>query len=82
MMQPLASYCTLKAPRHDLLLSLLQVRLVLEFCDKGCLRDALDDGVFTLAPGVVNYLAILDTAADVAKAMLHLHSLNVLHSDL
>jgi hypothetical protein len=34
------------------------------------------------APGGVNYLAILDTAADVAKAMLHLHSLNVLHSDL
>jgi hypothetical protein len=32
--------------------------------------------------GGINYLAILDTAADVAKAMLHLHSLNVLHSDL
>lgn len=32
--------------------------------------------------GTLNYLAILDTAADVAKAMLHLHSLNVLHSDL
>jgi hypothetical protein len=30
----------------------------------------------------VNYAAILDTAADVAKAMLHLHSRNVLHSDL
>lgn len=34
------------------------------------------------AGGGVNYLAVLDTAADVAKAMLHLHSLNVLHSDL
>lgn len=32
--------------------------------------------------GTINYLAILDTAGDVAKAMLHLHSLNVLHSDL
>lgn len=32
--------------------------------------------------GGINYLGILDTAADVAKAMLHLHSLNVLHSDL
>jgi hypothetical protein len=32
--------------------------------------------------GGLNYLAILDTAADVAKAMLHLHSVNVLHSDL
>jgi len=34
------------------------------------------------ADGVINYLAILETAADVAKAMVHLHSLNVLHSDL
>lgn len=34
------------------------------------------------AVGGVNYLAILETAADIAKAMLHLHSLNVLHSDL
>lgn len=34
------------------------------------------------ATGGLNYLAVLDTAADVAKAMLHLHSLNVLHSDL
>ena len=25
-----------------------QVRLVLEYCDKGCLRDALDDGIFLL----------------------------------
>jgi serine/threonine protein kinase len=30
----------------------------------------------------INYRAILDTALDVAKAMLHLHSLNVLHADL
>lgn len=60
----------------------MQVSLVLEFCDKGCLRDALDDGVFQIGPGLVNYLAILDTAADVAKAMLHLHLMNVLHSDL
>lgn len=59
-----------------------EVRLVLEFCDKGCLRDALDAGVFLLPDGGINYLAILDTAADVAKAMLHLHSVNVLHSDL
>jgi serine/threonine protein kinase len=55
---------------------------VLEFCDKGCLREALDSGAFLLAGGGVNYAAVLDTAADVAKAMLHLHSLNVLHSDL
>jgi hypothetical protein len=26
-----------------------QVRLVLEYCDKGCLREALDSGAFLLA---------------------------------
>lgn len=26
----------------------VQVRLVLEYCDKGCLRAALDDGVFVM----------------------------------
>lgn len=49
-----------------------QVNLVLEFCDWGCLRDALDAGAF-FSGGSLNYAAILDTAADVAKAMLHLH---------
>lgn len=50
----------------------LQVNLVLEYCDWGCLRDALDAGAF-FSGGSLNYAAILDTAADVAKAMLHLH---------
>ncbi|WIA08278.1 hypothetical protein OEZ85_007721 [Tetradesmus obliquus] len=59
-----------------------EVRLVLEYCDKGCLRDALDSALFRLGADAINYLAVLDTAADVAKAMLHLHSCNVLHSDL
>lgn len=45
---------------------------MLEFCDWGCLRDALDAGAF-FSSGSLNYAAILDTAADVAKAMLHLH---------
>lgn len=45
---------------------------MLEFCDWGCLRDALDAGAF-FSGGSLNYAAILDTAADVAKAMLHLH---------
>ena len=59
----------------------MQVRLVLEFCDKGTLRGALDQGVYLGTSGL-NYRAILDTAADVAKAMLHLHLNNVLHGDL
>ncbi|GLC33042.1 hypothetical protein PLESTB_000377300 [Pleodorina starrii] len=58
-----------------------EVRLVLEFCDRGCLRDALDGNAFLTATGV-NYAGVLDTAADIAKAMLHLHLADVLHGDL
>ncbi|KAJ9511825.1 hypothetical protein QJQ45_004378 [Haematococcus lacustris] len=58
-----------------------EVRLVLEYCDKGSLREALDQGAF-MGPSGLKYRAVLDTALDVAKAMLHLHSLNVLHADL
>lgn len=60
---------------------MVQIQLVLEFCDRGCLRDVLDAGVLFGAGGL-NYHAILDTAADVAKAMLHLHLNDVLHGDL
>ena len=35
-----------------------QVRLVLEYCDEGCLRDALDQGAFMMTSGL-NYKAIL-----------------------
>ncbi|KAG2500644.1 hypothetical protein HYH03_001411 [Edaphochlamys debaryana] len=58
-----------------------EVRLVLEFCDKGSLKDALDQHAFMQA-GVLNMPAILDTAADIAKAMVHMHAASVLHSDL
>ncbi|PNH00101.1 hypothetical protein TSOC_014093, partial [Tetrabaena socialis] len=58
-----------------------EVRLVLEYCDKGCLRDALDGDAFLSAEGV-NYRGVLDTAADIAKAMLHLHLVDLLHGDL
>ena len=30
----------------------------------------------------LNYAAILDTALDIAKAMLHLHAADILHGDL
>mmetsp|Transcript_4672 Transcript_4672/g.14117 ORF Transcript_4672/g.14117 Transcript_4672/m.14117 type:complete len:888 (-) Transcript_4672:1869-4532(-) len=64
------------APVHS-----FEVRLVLEFCDRGCLRDALDAAAF-YGPQGLKYKAILDTALDVAKAMTHLHAMNVLHADL
>ncbi|GIL79160.1 hypothetical protein Vretimale_16703 [Volvox reticuliferus] len=58
-----------------------EVRLVLEYCDKGSLKDALDQHVF-MQGGTFNLGAVLETAADVAKAMVHMHAANVLHSDL
>ncbi|PNH07789.1 hypothetical protein TSOC_005724 [Tetrabaena socialis] len=56
-----------------------EVRLVLEFCDKGSLKDALDQQAF-LQGGAFNLCAMLETAGDVAKAMVHMHAANVLHS--
>lgn len=58
------------------------MRLLCEYCDKGSLRDALDLGAFLLENGSVNYPAVLDTAIEIATAVLHLHHRNVLHSDL
>ena len=69
--------------RHHHHVHSFAVSLVIEFCDLGCLRDALDAGAFFTTPGnALNYAAILETAADVAKAMLHLHARHVVHSDL
>ncbi|GAX78317.1 hypothetical protein CEUSTIGMA_g5759.t1 [Chlamydomonas eustigma] len=62
--------------------SAFEIQLVLELCDRGSLRDALHKGAFRLPDRAVNYLAVLDTAADIARGMAHLHSSNILHSDL
>ena len=58
-----------------------EVRLILEFCDKGSLVEALEQGSFLLSNGLC-LPAIYETAADIAKAMVHTHSLGILHSDL
>ena len=34
------------------------------------------------AAHAVKYAVVLETATDVAKGMLHLHSMNVVHGDL
>ena len=61
-----------------------QVRLLLEFMDLGTLREALDRHVFFYKPPYqgLDYCSVLDTAADIAKGLLHLHSLNIIHGDL
>ncbi|KAF5837643.1 kinase-like domain-containing protein [Dunaliella salina] len=58
-----------------------EVQLILEYCDRSSLRDALDAGMFMTSNGM-NYAAQLDCAMEVARAMLYLHCNNVLHLDL
>ena len=81
------------------------MQLVLEFCDRGDLRDALEAGAFRLhsrspldpaattasiphpvadadATGPIDYLSVLETAADIARGMAHLHACNIVHLDL
>lgn len=42
----------------------------------------MSQSAFFTDGGSLNYRAVLEIAADVAKGMLHLHSLNIIHSDL
>ncbi len=56
---------------------------MLELCDRGSLRDTLNKGSFKLAgSGLPDMAKVLETALDVARAMVHLHSENIVHSDL
>ena len=59
-----------------------QVKIVLEWCDCGSLRDALLQGAFQTPSSTVNYPAVLETAIDIASGMMHLHASSILHSDL
>ena len=63
-----------------------EVMIVMELCDCGSLRDMLDREVSALRPagagGAADYSAVLATAADIAKGMAQLHSLNIVHSDV
>lgn len=61
--------------------------LLLELCDKGSLRDAMDRGAFRPvrlgeATTWVDVAAIMATAKEVAAGMAYLHSDDILHGDL
>lgn len=60
----------------------VQLRLVLEMADLGNLKDFLRRGGFALPDGRRDMAAITATALDVARAMLHLHTESIIHSDL
>ncbi|KAJ9517261.1 hypothetical protein QJQ45_009127 [Haematococcus lacustris] len=78
--QPNASSLTDSASKGAI--TSYEVKLVLELCDSGSLRDALEQGAFILPDATLNYAAVLDTAADLAKACIHMHRHGVLHSDI
>ena len=60
-----------------------ELQLVLEYCDRGSLGTLLKDyGGFRDEEGQLDYAAVLETAADIAKGMIHLHKNNICHNDL
>lgn len=55
--------------------------LLMEFCDRGSLQDAVDRG-WLACNGEMNYLAVTTTALEIASAMQYLHAVGILHGDL
>jgi serine/threonine protein kinase len=60
----------------------VQVRLVLELCDLGTLQEFLVKGGFKRPTGQYDMAGLIATMQDVARAMHHLHSENIIHGDL
>jgi serine/threonine protein kinase len=58
------------------------VRLVLEYCDVGTLREGLSRGALKLPDGRRDLRGVLATALDVARAMAFLHDNRIVHADL
>jgi len=63
---------------------LLETWLVLEFCNKGPLGDAIERGAFRRRDSLFEcaLAPILATAKEIAAAMCYLHARNIVHGDL
>eukprot|EP00775_Hariotina_reticulata_P008079 gene8079-8273_t len=59
-----------------------ELKLVMEYCDQGTLRDALDSRRLSNSTCFLQPALVLSLAHDVAAAMLHLHSEGIVHGDL
>eukprot|EP00775_Hariotina_reticulata_P009524 gene9524-9688_t len=62
-----------------------QTWMVMEYCDKGCLQDAVERGWLResrSSQGSVNILAVLVTAAEIASGVAVLHRAGIIHGDL
>ncbi|KAK9868321.1 hypothetical protein WJX84_010923 [Apatococcus fuscideae] len=64
----------------------LESWILLEYCCKGSLLDALFKGWLrterSLLDGAPNFGAVLQTALEIAEALEYLHAANILHGDL
>jgi serine/threonine protein kinase len=59
-----------------------EILLVMELCDLGSLRDNLNNKIFHLPDESLNYAALLDSAIDIVKGLVHLHRQNIVHADI
>jgi serine/threonine protein kinase len=61
----------------------MQMRLVLEYCDRGSLASYLKhhQGMRDIS-GSFQIANLIETAADIVKGMLHLHMNDICHNDL
>ncbi|GAX72878.1 hypothetical protein CEUSTIGMA_g333.t1 [Chlamydomonas eustigma] len=64
----------------------IQTWMIMEFCDRGCLQDALDRGWLldhcSCVTGRPRMEAVMGLAFQISSALQYLHSENVMHGDL
>ncbi|KAG2432963.1 hypothetical protein HXX76_008691 [Chlamydomonas incerta] len=72
-------------PHEDVLVR-HQTWLIMEYCDRGCLQDAVDRGWLRVSPALESsgprMDAVLATAVELASALAFLHSKDIVHGDM